>query len=121
MNLQRILDSYWEEIARLAYEGYRSSGKGAVYIDKTGHGTGISDEKIRIGYAVYDYKSDKPDPDVARLIKEYDPDWEVIFQYMRTDGSVHTLRLRTAPGARQPLRIFLFDKMMKEDGWQDDE
>ena len=116
---QRILDNYWEDIACLAYEGYQTSGKGGVFLDSDGEDP--TDEHISIGYAVYDHNAGKPDTNTARRITEYDPKWEVIFQYMRPDGSIHTLRLKTAPAARHPWRIWFFRKSMRDDGWEDDE
>jgi len=38
----------------------------------------------------------------------------VSIQYMREDGWVRTMKLQTAQGARQPWRIWTFNKMKQE-------
>lgn len=66
-------------------------------------------------YAVYDFKAGKPDKEAAILIREYDPEWEVVIQYMREDESVQTMRLQTAAGARYPWRIWLFNRLAQKE------
>jgi len=113
--LKQVLDTYWEDIALFAYDCYHTKGKGVVGLEKAEHGEGSSGEQIQLLYAVYDFEVGKPDKDAARLIRAYDPEWEVIIQYVRHDGSVRTMTLKTAPGARHPWRIWIFNRMMQED------
>ena len=112
--LYKILDSHWEDIAYFAYEGYSAEGRGAVFLERKESARDPLEEKIQMGYAVYDYEAGRPDKESARLIKEYDPKWEIVIQYMQNDGSVRTMRLKTAPGARHPWRIWLFDRLMQK-------
>jgi hypothetical protein len=67
-----------------------------------------------MSYVVYDYKAGKPDEDTVRLISGYDPEWEIVIQYVRDDGAIRTQRIRTAPGARHPYRVWHFERMMRE-------
>jgi hypothetical protein len=113
--VKEILDAYWEEIACFAYEHYHIKGKGVVGLEKTCKEKGSLDSQVQLLYAIYDYEAGKPDRDAARLIREYDPMWEVVIQYIREDGSVRTMRIRTSPGARHPWRIWIFDKLINED------
>jgi hypothetical protein len=65
------------------------------------------------GYAVYE--PGRPDADAARMIEEYDPEWEIVFQYLQTDGNVRTVRIRTASGIRHPWRIYLFEQLIQRE------
>ena len=66
-------------------------------------------------YVIYDFKVGRPDKDAARLINDYDPSWEMVIQYLREDGSVHTMRIRTAPGASHPWRVWIFDRLSQDE------
>ena len=114
IDFHKILDNHWEDIACFAYEGYSTKGRGTVFLEKKGNAGSLLEEQIQMGYAIYDYEAGRPDKDSARLIMEYDPKWEVVIQYMQDDGSVRTMRLITAAGARHPWRIWLFDRMMQK-------
>ena len=112
--LNKILESHWEGIAFLAYEGYKAEGRGIVFLERKSSADGSLEEQVQMGYAVYDYEAGRPDKESARLITEYDPKWEIVMQYMRDDRSIRTMRLKTAPGARHPWRIWLFDRLMQK-------
>ena len=113
--IQQILYNCWEDIACFAYEGYNTNGRGVVGLEKTDIEGGLLGRQARLLYAVYDFKAGKPDKETAILIREYDPEWEVVIQYMREDESVRTMRIRTAPGARHPWRIWLFNRLAQKE------
>ena len=114
IDFHKILDNHWEDIACFAYEGYSAEGRGIVFLERKGSEGDPLEEQMKMGYAVYDYKAARPDKESAHLIKEYDPKWEIVIQYMRDDRSIRTMRLKTAPGARHPWRIWLFDRLMQK-------
>ncbi len=107
-----ILDACWEQIALYAFEQYKESGRGVVFLDRLGEDEEILQDQVDLGYAVYE--SGRPDPEAARMIEEYDPNWEIVFQYLRPDGNVRTARIRTAPGNRHPWRIYLFESLLED-------
>ena len=111
----QIMNVYWEQIACYAYDGYREHGCGAVGIEKIAAGGDPEDPEFPLCYILYDYNNQKPDPDAAKLIADYDPNYELLVQYLREDGSVRTARIRTAPGRRHPKRISFFETLMRED------
>ena len=113
--VQQILDNCWEGLACFAYESYNTNGRGVVGLEKTGIEGGLLGRQSRLLYAVYDFKAGKPDKESAILIREYDPEWEAVIQYMREDESVRTMRIRTAPGARHPWRIWLFNRLAQKE------
>ena len=113
--VQQILYNRWEDIACFAYESYNTNGRGVVGLEKTGIEGGPLERQTQLLYAVYDFKAGKPDKETASLIREYDPEWEVVIQYMREDESVRTMRIRTASGARHPWRIWLFNRLAQKE------
>ncbi len=113
--IRHILDNCWEDIACFSYEGYNTNGRGIVGLEKTDIEGGLLGRQTRLLYAVYDFKAGKPDNETACLIREYDPEWEAVIQYMREDESVRTMRIRTAEGARHPWRIWLFNRLAQKE------
>lgn len=112
-----IMKVYWEQIACYAYDGYREHGRGAVGIKKISAEGAPEDPELTLCYILYDYNNYKPDAAAAKMIADYDPDYELVVQYFREDGSVRTARIRTAPGRRHPKRISLFETLMRKDGF----
>jgi hypothetical protein len=111
----QIMNVSWEQIACFAYDGYRAEGRGAVGIEKVYSGADPEDLQFTLCFIVYDYDRQNPDPDAAKMIANYDPNYELVVQYLREDGSVRTARIRPAPGQRHPKRISLFEALMRED------
>lgn len=104
-----LLEGCWEQIALFAYTQCKAVGPGVVTLERQGLEADILHDQVDLGYAVYE--PGRPDADVARMIEEYDPEWEIVFQYLQTDGNVRTVRIRTAPGNRHPWRIYLFEQL----------
>jgi len=107
-----ILGVCWEQIALFAFEQYKEKGRGAVSLDRHGLEEDIQRDQVDLGYSIYE--PGFPDPHVALMIKEYDPSWEIVFQYLRPDGEVRTARIRTGPDNRHPWRIYLFDHLLQD-------
>jgi hypothetical protein len=112
-----IMNVYWEQIACYAYDGYLEHGRGTVGIEKVCSGDDAEGPQITLCYILYDYDYQKPNPAAAKFITDYDPNYELVIQYLRQDGSVRTARIRTAPGRRHPKRISFFETLMREDGF----
>ena len=111
----QIMNVSWEQIACFAYDGYLTHGRGLVGIEKIYSGADPEDLQFTLCFIIYDYEMQKPDPAAAKLIADYDPNYELVVQYLREDGSVRTACIRTAPGQRHPKRISLFEALMRED------
>ena len=67
----------------------------------------------RIAGVTYDYRNGKPGEKTAELLAGYDPQYEIIVQFVDEAGNVHTQRLKTAPGARHPRRVFFFEMLRR--------
>lgn len=109
----RLLEACWEQIALYAFAQYKEAGRGAVLFERHGLDEDVLHDQVDLGYAVYELG--RPEAQAARMIEEYDPEWEIVFQYLRADGNVRTARIRTAPGNRHPWRIYLFERLIQED------
>ena len=112
-DFDRLLEACWEQIALFAFTQYTEAGRGAVLFERQGLDDDVLHDQMDLGYAFYEPGS--PDAQAARMIEEYDPEWEIVFQYLRADGNVRTARIRTAPGNRHPWRIYLFERLMQEE------
>ncbi len=108
-----LLEACWEQIALFAFAQYKEAGRGVVTLERQGREADILHDQVDLGYAVYE--PGRPDADAARMIEQYDPEWEIVFQYLRADGNVRTVRIRTSPGNRHPWRVYLFDRLMQGD------
>ena len=99
----------WETLAFVAYEWYEKMGRLVVGIDQDE--TDPAGAKLLA--AVYDFEAGKPDPATAKLLSEYDPDTEIVIQFIDKKSRVRTQRLRTAPGTRYPKRVFFFEMLRR--------
>lgn len=100
----------WDELVFTAYDWYVKHGRVSVAIEPDGNdpaGALLSghcfDERLRGALP----------PDAARLLDIYDPDHEIVIQFSDTSGCLRTQRLRTAPGARSPRRVWLFETVRR--------
>jgi hypothetical protein len=106
---ETILQNCWEQLALFAFQQFRASGRGAVFISRHGLSDDLATDHVDIKYVAYTQEC--PDPQVSRVINDYDPRWEIVCQYERPDDSIRTARVRTGTGNRHPERIFLFDRL----------
>ena len=102
-DFDRLLEACWEQIALYAFAQYKEAGRGAVLFERHGLDEDVLHDQVDLGYAVYELG--RPEAQAARMIEEYDPEWEIVFQYLRADGNVRTARGKTAPSNRHPWRI----------------
>lgn len=102
----RIITECWESIAFVAFDGFRRWGRGIV---------ALMEEHDSMEQCYVVYNEEQPDPHTARLIEEYDPAWEVLVQYLQSNGSAVTLRLRTRPDQRHPWRVWLFSRLEEDE------
>ena len=109
----RLLEYGWDQIALFSFKSYTKPGRGVVFFNRQGHEKDILEDGVDLGYAVYE--PDKPDLETSRLIKAYDPKWEIIFQYQQPDGHIRTIRIRTGPENLNPWGKYLFDRLMMDE------
>jgi hypothetical protein len=99
----------WDELVFNAFDWHVKHGRLAVGIE--------ADENDLMGAKLcgilYEQKGDVPPSDAAGLINSYDPDWEIVIQFVDTAGRLRTQRLRTAPGGRHPRRVWYFEMMRR--------
>jgi hypothetical protein len=99
----------WDELAFTAFDWYEKHGRLAVGIE--------ADENDLMGaklYGIlYEQKGGTLPPDAAGLIDSYDPDWEIVIQFVDTADRLRTQRLRTSPGGRHPRRVWYFEMMRR--------
>ena len=107
--VQRAL-AQWEHLVFAAFDWYVKHGRVSVAIEPDGNdpsGALLSglcfDERLRGALP----------PDAQRLLDIYDPDHEIVIQFSGTSGCLRTQRLRTAPGARSPRRVWLFETVRR--------
>ena len=106
--VQNALDN-WNELAFVAYDWYEQMGRLVIGIEEDEEYPGSA----RLLAAVYDYDQGKPDAATAELIASYDPAQEILIQFIDTRGRPRTHRLRAAPGARHPKRVYFFEMLRR--------
>ncbi|CAG37157.1 hypothetical protein [Desulfotalea psychrophila] len=99
----------WDSISYFAYDCYEKVGRVAVGIEADPD----NPAGARLLAFQYDFQDGKPDKKTAQILEIYDPENEIVIQFMHDDGQVQTLKLRTAPDARHPKRIFFFETLRK--------
>ncbi len=99
----------WDALAFVAYDWYEKMGRLVVGIEQDETDPG----RARLLAAVYDFQAGKPDSTTAKLLSEYDPNTEIIIQFIDKKSRVRTQRVRTAPGGRHPKRVFFFEMLRR--------
>jgi hypothetical protein len=106
--VEEVLAS-WDELALFAYAWYEKKGRIVVAIEQDTE----SPQDTNLLAVTYDYEHGKPDPVTAGLIAAYDPVYEIVIQFRDDAGQIRTQRLKTAPGARHPKRVFFFEMLRR--------
>lgn len=106
--LQEIIADYWEQVGFFAFDEFRQQGRGAVRIKALKSNQPERNEYL-LSYAAYNSDAEKFEPEIAEMIRSYDPKWEVIIQLLSREGDVRTSRLRTPKGERHPWQIWFFE------------
>ena len=107
----KALDDYWDQIAFIAYDHFLKIGRGWVFLEQDRE----ADGEIRIGYAVFNGNEPNFDPALVRMVREYDPDWEFVLQYMREDRTIRHMRLRAGPKLLFPRRAWVIGMLDQND------
>ncbi len=95
----------WDSISYFAYDCYEKVGRVAVGIEADPN----NPAGARLLAFQHDFQNGKPDKKTAHILASYDPENEIVIQFMQDNGQVRTQRLKTAPGARHPKRVFFFE------------
>jgi hypothetical protein len=105
--VQMVLDR-WEWLALTAYEWYEQYGRLVIGIEEDPDADGP-----RLLAVTYDYEKGDPDETTAGLLATYDPAHEIIIQFRDVQGGIRTQRLRTAPDAQHPKRLYFFEMLRR--------
>jgi hypothetical protein len=105
----RELADHWDEIAFCAREGYETLGRVAVAIAQDGD----NPEGARLTAVRYAFEEGRPDEDTARLIADYDPEYEAVVRFADVRQRPRTLRLRTPAGRAHPKRVWFFEMLRR--------
>lgn len=105
----------WDLAAAAAWQGYVKHGRGAIVIDVnwakdpppgmpyyfgSTQAAYVSQRMVKRQLDGWDW------PDFERMVRQYDPNTEVVFMFLRTDGGSSGYRVKTAPGRPTPPRAF---------------
>ena len=107
--VQEIIADYWEQIGFFAFDEFRQHGRGAVRIKALKSNDQPERGDYLLSYVAYNPETGNFEPEIAEMIRSYDPKWEIIIQYLSREGDVRTNRLRTPEGERHPWRIWFFE------------
>jgi hypothetical protein len=88
-----FIRSQWREFAAFAWEKYQSEGRGALIVDlrnaqADGPGFSVPTSYIADGSSQLQKLGGWPNEEVEEVIKEYDPEQDVVFIFLRLDGDV---------------------------------
>ena len=84
-----------------AQVGYETVGRGAVVVDTTTRPTG---EGHPFGYLDQEAIEQGADTDTQRLVREYDPSWEMVTSLLKTEDRISSYRVGVlSPGQRENL------------------
>lgn len=88
-----FIRSQWSEFAAFAWGKYQSEGRGAVVVDlmrasKSGEHLQVPTYYIAEGTKRLSALGGWPNDEIADLVKEYDPEQDVVFIFLRLDGDV---------------------------------
>jgi hypothetical protein len=86
---QKLIRSQWQEFAAFAWQRYLSEGRGAVIIDlwraARNDSTLIPTYYVADGSDLLVGRGGWPNEDVAEMVRQYDPEQDVIFVVVRLD------------------------------------
>jgi len=107
----RFIAEGWRSLAALAWEKYRSEGRGVVAIFTNRAidvGAGFGGLVVPSTYIAEESEALSemggwPNPEVAWMVRRYDPEQEVIFLFVGPDGQGEYERV-ARPGDLTPLR-----------------
>ncbi len=74
-----------------ATEAYVKTGRGAIVVDTTSRPTG---EGHPFGYFTQAFVEERDVEDVKRMVREYDPDQELVVVLLKADDHISTYRIQ---------------------------
>lgn len=88
-----FIRAQWRDFAAFAWEKYSSEGRGAVVVDlrnasKSGANLRVPTYYVADGSERLAIRGGWPSKEIAEVIKEYDPEQDVVFIFLRLDGCV---------------------------------
>jgi hypothetical protein len=88
-----LIRSQWRNFAAFAWEKYLSEGRGAVIVDlrsasKDGPSLNVPTHYIADASTQLQKLGGWPSEEVAEVIRDYDPEQDVIFLFLRLDGDI---------------------------------
>ena len=88
-----FIRSQWRDFAAFAWGKYASEGRGAVVVDllkatKTSEGLEVPTYYVADGSEKLSSRGGWPSEEIAEVVKEYDPELDVVFIFVRLDGDV---------------------------------
>ena len=101
----KIITSDWGRLASWAYDQYLVKGRGAIYIQKNVSSRwGGMKENFR--YVPYNRRGKDIEPRIGEIIDDYDPEKEIVVQFIHLDSGIRTIRVSAANRLSQPDRIW---------------
>jgi len=88
-----FIRSQWPDFAAFAWRKYLSDGRGAIVVDlmkasKSGGNLQVPTYYVADGSERLSKRGGWPDEEIADVVKEYDPEQDVVFIFLRLDGDV---------------------------------
>jgi hypothetical protein len=88
-----FIRSQWSDFAAFAWGKYLSEGRGAVVVDlmkalKSGEKLQVPTYYVADGSERLSKRGGWPNEEIADVVKEYDPEQDVVFIFLRLDGDV---------------------------------
>jgi hypothetical protein len=78
----------------VAQQGHEENGRGAIVVDTTQRPTG---EGHPFGYFPQAMMEPTGDEDTLRMVKEYDPSWEMVVVHLKAHDRTSTYRVGVLP------------------------
>jgi hypothetical protein len=96
---ERLRDMDWiaenfHVFSPAATASFQEQGRGALVVDTTQRPTGVGHP---FGYFSESFFEERDDPDVKRMIKQYDPEKEFVVLMLKQQDRMSTYRVQTAP------------------------
>jgi hypothetical protein len=89
--IKENLNVFWP----VAQQGYEELGRGAIVVDTTSRPTG---EGHPFGYLPQAMVEQQGDKDAQRMVREYDPAWEMVTVLLKPDDRVSIYRVGVVGG-----------------------
>lgn len=87
---QAFLAANWEALAAVAWRGFLSSGRGVLQV-KESMFINAPQGDVLIGQVVYVHE---PSGEVGELVRQYDPELEIVCTIIGGGGATHSYQLR---------------------------